>query len=69
MGPFKLADTLQISKAEAEALIEKYFTEFPNIRDFLTEAWYIWYKKWLYHYLCTIQTASLVRHMVPQDVG
>ena len=35
MGPFKLADTLQISKAEAEALIEKYFTEFPNIRDFL----------------------------------
>ena len=37
MGPFKLADTLQISKAEAEALIEKYFTEFPNIRDFLTK--------------------------------
>jgi DNA polymerase-1 len=35
MGPFKLADTLQISKAEAENLIEKYFTEFPNIRDFL----------------------------------
>jgi len=35
MGPFKLADTLQISKQEAEALIEKYFTEFPNIRDFL----------------------------------
>ncbi len=35
MGPFKLADTLQISKGEAEALIEKYFTEFPNIRDFL----------------------------------
>jgi len=35
MGPFKLADTLQISKAEAEDLIEKYFTEFPNIRDFL----------------------------------
>ena len=37
MGPFKLADTLQISKREAEALIEKYFTEFPNIRDFLTK--------------------------------
>lgn len=37
MGPFKLADTLQISKQEAEALIEKYFTEFPNIRDFLTK--------------------------------
>ena len=37
MGPFKLADTLQISKSEAEALIEKYFTEFPNIRDFLTK--------------------------------
>jgi len=37
MGPFKLADTLQISKHEAEALIEKYFTEFPNIRDFLTK--------------------------------
>ena len=37
MGPFKLADTLQISKEEAEALIEKYFTEFPNIRDFLTK--------------------------------
>ena len=35
MGPFKLADTLQISKREAEALIEKYFTEFPNIRSFL----------------------------------
>jgi DNA polymerase-1 len=35
MGPFKLADTLQISKQEAEDLIEKYFTEFPNIRDFL----------------------------------
>tara|TARA_R100000900_G_scaffold119793_3_gene94474 strand:- start:2160 stop:4058 length:1899 start_codon:yes stop_codon:yes gene_type:complete len=37
MGPFKLADTLQISKGAAEALIEKYFTEFPNIRDFLTK--------------------------------
>ncbi len=37
MGPFKLADTLQISKGEAENLIEKYFTEFPNIRDFLTK--------------------------------
>jgi DNA polymerase-1 len=37
MGPFKLADTLQISKQEAEDLIEKYFTEFPNIRDFLTK--------------------------------
>lgn len=37
MGPFKLADTLQISKEEAENLIEKYFTEFPNIRDFLTK--------------------------------
>lgn len=37
MGPFKLADTLQISKQEAEDLIEKYFTEFPNIRDFLNK--------------------------------
>tara|TARA_Y100000996_G_scaffold376373_1_gene327718 strand:- start:305 stop:2167 length:1863 start_codon:yes stop_codon:yes gene_type:complete len=37
MGPFKLADTLQISKRQAEDLIEKYFTEFPNIRDFLTK--------------------------------
>ncbi len=37
MGPFKLADTLQISKQEAEDLIEKYFTEFPNIREFLTK--------------------------------
>ena len=35
MGPFKLADTLSISKQEAEQLIEKYFTAFPNIKAFL----------------------------------
>jgi len=35
MGPFKLADTLQITKKQAQDLIEKYFTEFPNIRAFL----------------------------------
>jgi len=35
MGPFKLADTLSISKKEAEELIEKYFSAFPNIKDFL----------------------------------
>lgn len=37
MGPFKLAETLQISKQDAQALIKKYFTEFPNIKEFLTE--------------------------------
>ena len=37
MGPFKLAENLQISKKEAELLIEKYFTEFPNIREFLNK--------------------------------
>lgn len=35
MGPFKLADTLNINKKEAEELIEKYFSAFPNIKDFL----------------------------------
>ena len=35
MGPFKLSDTLNISKGEAESLIEKYFSAFPNIKDFL----------------------------------
>lgn len=35
MGPFKLADTLNISKSEAEQLIEKYFNAFPNIKSFL----------------------------------
>ena len=35
MGPFKLADTLNISKSEAEELINKYFSAFPNIKDFL----------------------------------
>ena len=35
MGPFKLAETLSISQDAALELIEKYFTEFPNIRAFL----------------------------------
>ena len=35
MGPFKLADTLNISKSEAEQLITKYFNAFPNIKEFL----------------------------------
>ena len=35
MGPFKLADTLNISKKEAQDLIEKYFSAFPNIKEFL----------------------------------
>ena len=35
MGPFKLADTLQITKQEAQDLIKKYFTAFPNIKAFL----------------------------------
>lgn len=35
MGPHKLADTLNISKSEAEQLIDKYFTAFPNIKIFL----------------------------------
>ena len=65
MGPFKLADTLQISKAEAEDLIEKYFTEFPNIRDFLTKLGTFGTRN---GYITTfaIQTPSLVRHMVPK---
>jgi len=35
MGPHKLADTLDISKKEAEELIEKYFQAFPSIKSFL----------------------------------
>ena len=35
MGPFKLADTLNVTKKEAEELIEKYFSAFPNIKEFL----------------------------------
>ena len=35
MGPFKLADTLEISTREASDLIEKYFAAFPSIRRFL----------------------------------
>ena len=35
MGPHKLADTLLISIKEAERLIEKYFTAFPAIKNFL----------------------------------
>ena len=37
MGPFKLSDTLQISKQEAQDLITKYFTAFPNIKEFLNK--------------------------------
>ena len=36
MGPHKLADTLLISMKEAERLIQKYFTAFPAIKNFLT---------------------------------
>ena len=35
MGPHKLADTLLISNREAEKLIQKYFTAFPAIKNFL----------------------------------
>ena len=35
MGPNKLADTLDISIAEAKQLIDKYFTAFPAIGGFL----------------------------------
>ncbi len=35
MGPHKLADTLLISMNQAEKLIEKYFTAFPAIKNFL----------------------------------
>jgi DNA polymerase-1 len=35
MGPHKLADTLLISIKEAERLIQKYFTAFPAIKNFL----------------------------------
>jgi len=35
IGPFKLADTLNISTKEASDLIDKYFTAFPNIKAFL----------------------------------
>ena len=35
MGPFKLADTLQISTEEAQILIDKYFSVFPSIKQFL----------------------------------
>ena len=35
MGPHKLADTLLISMSQAEKLIQKYFTAFPAIKNFL----------------------------------
>jgi len=35
MGPFKLADTLQISKQAAVDLIDEYFKAFPSIKGFL----------------------------------
>ncbi len=35
MGPHKLADTLLITIKEAERLIQKYFTAFPAIKNFL----------------------------------
>ena len=35
MGPHKLADTLSISIADAESLINKYFEAFPSIGGFL----------------------------------
>jgi DNA polymerase I len=37
MSAHKLSDTLQISLSEAEELIEKYFTAFPRIKNFLTK--------------------------------
>lgn len=35
MGPHKLSDTLDITVNEASDLIDKYFTAFPNIKQFL----------------------------------
>ena len=35
MGPHKLSDTLDIPIEEAEALIDKYFSVFPSIKNFL----------------------------------
>lgn len=37
MGPHKLADTLNITKEDAEKLIEKYFEAFPAIGGFLNK--------------------------------
>ena len=37
MGPNKLADTLNISKSDAEVLIEQYFEAFPAIGGFLNK--------------------------------
>lgn len=37
MSAHKLSDTLQITLTEAEELIEKYFTTFPRIKNFLTK--------------------------------
>tara|TARA_R110002020_G_scaffold186701_1_gene384762 strand:- start:1488 stop:3374 length:1887 start_codon:yes stop_codon:yes gene_type:complete len=37
MGPYKLADTLQISKDKATNLIDEYFKTFPAIKGFLTK--------------------------------
>ena len=37
MGPHKLADTLQISKDDAQNLIDEYFRAFPFIKGFLTK--------------------------------
>ena len=37
MSAHKLSDTLQITLPEAEELIEKYFTAFPRIKNFLTK--------------------------------
>jgi DNA polymerase-1 len=36
MGPYKLANTLQISTDEAQILIDKYFSVFPSIKQFLS---------------------------------
>jgi len=35
MGPQKLADTIEVSMADAKKLIEEYFKVFPSIGDFL----------------------------------
>ena len=35
MGPFSLSKQLDISEADAESLIDKYFTTFPKIKGFL----------------------------------
>jgi len=37
MSKFKLSDTLNISVDEADILIKKYFSAFPNIKSFLTK--------------------------------